>query len=391
MRIAVIGSKGLPPQQGGIEHHCAEIYPRLVAQGHSVDLYARSSYSETYWNKSYDYKGVRVINVPCLKKKGIDAFLTSLISTLMCLPQRYDVIHFHALGPAIFAWLPKLKPGVKVVVTCHGLDWQRSKWNGFARRLIHAGERVAVRCADEFVVVAENLQPYFSNTYRRNTTYIGNGPAGYAESDPDFAFGRSLGLEKNRYFVFLGRLVPEKCVDLLLRAYKSLADRGWKLAIVGGCSDTTTYVQQLNALAEDRKDIVFTGFLEGQHLAEVVSNAGVFVLPSAVEGLPLALLEAMAAKLPIIASDIPVHQQILNDRRGLLFSEGRQASLEEKLQWAIEHPEKMQEMGQRASEYVAVHYNWDKISEQLLALYEKDMATGCQVVGPVAKDSLTAG
>ena len=134
MRIAVIGSKGLPPQQGGIEHHCAEIYPRMVLKGHSVDLYARASYNQKSRSEAYYHRGVKVIPVPCFNQKGVDALTTSMLSSLNCLGRNYDVIHFHALGPSIFAWLPKLLTNAKVVATCHGLDWQRNKWGGFAEK-----------------------------------------------------------------------------------------------------------------------------------------------------------------------------------------------------------------------------------------------------------------
>ena len=370
MRIAVIGAKGIPPQQGGIEHHCAEIYPRLAAKGHAVDLYARASYNKSYPNRTYRYKGVRVINVPCLNKKGLDAFITSLLSTLYCLPRHYDVVHFHAVGPAIFAWLPKLKPRTKVVVTCHGLDWQRNKWSSFASNLIRTGEKVAVNNADELIVVADNLQPYFRTAYNRKTTYIGNGPASYAKSDPTFSFISALGLEPNRYLVFLGRLVPEKNVHSLIQAYLSLKQRGWKLVIVGESSDTQGYVQTLKELAASSKDILFTGFLKGERLAEVMRGAGLFVLPSKVEGQPLALLEAMAEEVPILASNIPIHNKILGEDRGVWFNTDDKASFVKQLQRAIETPEVLRRNALKASNYVKAHHNWNDIVDRHLEIYQ---------------------
>ena len=369
MRIAVIGPKGLPPQQGGIEHHCAEIYPRLASKGHAVDFYARASYNHAYPGRAYRYKGVRVINIPCLDKKGIDALTTSVVATLCCLAKNYDVVHFHAVGPAIFAWLPKFATQTKVIVTCHGLDWQRNKWGSFASSFIRVGEKVAVRFADEVIVVAENLQSYFYDTYGRQTTYICNGPANYAESDPTFSFGRALGLEQDRYLVFLGRLVPEKNVHRLIEAYQALQPEGWKLAIVGGSSDTTGYVRELRDMVAGSDSILFTGFLRGEQLAEIMRGAGVFVLPSAVEGQPLALLEAMAEKIPCIASDIPIHRQVLGGDRGLLFHVDEPASLVAQLRHAIDNPALMEQRALRASRYVKTHHNWDDIVEQHLALY----------------------
>ncbi|NEP55403.1 MAG: glycosyltransferase family 4 protein, partial [Moorea sp. SIO3C2] len=141
VKIAVIGSKGLPPKQGGIEHHCAEIYPRIVAQGHDVDLYARSSYTQMSAQDIYDYEGVRVTSIPSLPFRGLDALLTSALAAIIASTRNYDVIHFHALGPSLFSWIPRLfSPRSKVVVTCHGLDWQRAKWGKLSSFLIRSGE-----------------------------------------------------------------------------------------------------------------------------------------------------------------------------------------------------------------------------------------------------------
>ena len=128
MKIAVIGAKGLPPNQGGIEHYCAEVYPRMVAQGHSVDLYARSSYTQLPAYHKQDFKGVQVISLPCPGLRGFDAFLSSILGVVSCLSKTYDVVHFHALGPSLFTWLPKIASSSKIIVTCQGLDWQRGKW-----------------------------------------------------------------------------------------------------------------------------------------------------------------------------------------------------------------------------------------------------------------------
>lgn len=154
MKIAVIGAKGLPAKQGGIEHHCEEIYPRLVEQGHQVDLFARASYTGASSIESYDHKGVRVISLPCLQKGGMDALLSSALGAIASSNNQYDIIHFHALGPSLFCWLPKLITKSKIVVTCHGLDWQRAKWNKASSKLLQYGERAAVRFADGMIVVS---------------------------------------------------------------------------------------------------------------------------------------------------------------------------------------------------------------------------------------------
>jgi glycosyltransferase involved in cell wall biosynthesis len=372
MRIAVIGAKGLPPKQGGIEHYCAEVYPRMVARGHSVDLFARSSYTDVPAYHKQDFQGVQVISLPWigLKGKGIDAFTSSAFGAISAIGTRYDVIHFHALGPALFSWLPRIASSGKIVVTCQGLDWQRAKWGKLSSRLLRLGESAAVRYAHGLVVVSEELSSYFLRTYGRQTVYIPNAPASYLESDSNFSYGTSLGLKQGRYLLFLGRLVPEKRPDLLLEAFQALKPAGWKLVFAGGASDTRLYVSKLlNKIAKD-SNVVFADELRGSLLAEVVRGAGLFVLPSDVEGLPLAMLEAMREGIPVLASNIPPHQQLVGEKRGVLFQAGDLNSCVQQLDWAIHHSQEMRVMADKAQEYVKLNYSWERITTENIRLYE---------------------
>jgi glycosyltransferase involved in cell wall biosynthesis len=369
MKIAVIGAKGLPPKQGGIEYHCAELYPRMVAQGHTVDLFARSSYVESsVWNRSH-FKGVRVISLPSPKSGGWDAMISSALGAILTTGMQYDIIHFHALGPALFSWVPRLMSPAKVVVTCHGLDWQRAKWGKIAGHSILLGEKAAVACAHEMIVVSESLRSYFSKTYGRDFPYISNAPTAYPPSDHNFNWGTSLELEQKRYIVFLGRLVPEKRPDLLIQAFQAVRNTGWKLVLVGS-HDSSYFHTQLLELAANQPDVIFTGELTGSRLAEIVRGSGMCVLPSDLEGLPMAMLEAMEEGIPIVASDIPPHRQLLSDDRGILFRSGNLNSCIQKLDWAIRHPEVLKMMAQRAQAYVRLNHNWDQIAAASLKLYE---------------------
>ncbi|MEL6158195.1 MAG: glycosyltransferase family 4 protein [Cyanobacteria bacterium J06554_11] len=371
MRIAVIGSKGLPPHQGGIEHHCAEVYPRMVEAGHRVDLYARSSYNHN--GRVRSYKGVNVITVPSIQVKGIDALACSGIATFMALRKDYDIVHFHALGPSLFTLLPKFLSRAKVLTTCHGLDWQRAKWGALSSRVIKTGEQNAVRYADQVVVVSEALQAYFLKQYGLLTKYIENAPVAYTATDAQFCYGQELGISQGKYLLFLGRLVPEKRIDLLLQAFQALQPgnqlQDWKLVLVGDKSDTGPFTSQLLQLADNNPNIIFTGELQGSLLAEIVRNAGLFVLPSDIEGLPLALLEAMQEKIPVVVSDIPVHRQMIGHDRGLIFRAGDLANLQTQLVQAISQPGKMKQMARNAAKYVERHHNWDNITNKYLSLY----------------------
>jgi glycosyltransferase involved in cell wall biosynthesis len=376
VKIAVIGSKGLPPGEGGVEHHCAELYPRIAAAGHLVNLFARSSYTDLSWRDPSEFQGVRVISLPGSRFNGVDALVNSALSTIAASLSRYDIIHFHALGPSLWSWLPRLVTRSKIVVTCHGLDWQRSKWGRFSSLLIRLGELAAVHFAHCIIVVSKDLQCYFWETYGRETTYIGNAPAHYAETDLSFSYGTSLGLDKGRYILFLGRLVPEKCPGLLIAAFQQLQLDGWKLVIAGEIANNSAFTQALLKLAAGRTDIVFAGELQGKPLAEIVQNAGIFMLPSALEGLSLALLEAMREKVPVIASDLPVHQTILGQGRGLLFRTNDLKACMAKLEWAVHHLPQLAVMASKAHAYVEEHHNWGQIIVEHLTIYQHVLASG---------------
>lgn len=367
MKIAVIGAKGLPAKQGGIEHHTQELYSRIVKQGHCVDLFARSSYTDSL--HPYNVQGIRVLPLPSVKLKGVDALLCSALAGIVSSRMNYDIVHFHALGPALFSSLPKFTSFAKVVVTCHGLDWRRSKWDKASSELLRMGEKTAVSCAHKLIVVSEELRSYFKQTYGRETIYIPNAPANFASSDPNFSYGTSLGLEQKRYILFLGRLVPEKRPDLLIEAFQALKPAGWKLVLAGGVSDTNQFASKLVDMTANSTDVVFAGELHGTRLAEIVRGAGLFVLPSELEGLPMAMLEAMQEGIPVIASDIPPHQQLLAEGRGMLFQSGNLDSCVHCLNWAIDNSQKLSPMVKNAQSYVQAKYNWNYIASETLRLY----------------------
>jgi glycosyltransferase involved in cell wall biosynthesis len=370
MKIAVIGAKGLPPHQGGIEHYCAEVFPRIVEQGHSVDLFAQSSYTGAAWRERYNFRGVTVKVLPSLGISGVDTFLGSAMAALVAIRKPYDIIHFHALGPGLFSLIPRLVSQSKVVLTCHGLDWKRAKWGPFSSRVIRLGEKTAVQFAHEIVVVSTDLQVYFKKTYERPTVFISNAPASYIDSDPKFSFTKSLGIQPNQYIVFLGRLVPEKCPDLLIEAFKFLQAKNLKLVLVGGTGGGDAYQSKLYRLAAQHPNIIFTGELLGAQLSEVVRGALLFVLPSNLEGSPLALLEAMRERIPVIASDIAPHCELLQPDRGLLFRRGDCQSLVESLHWALSHADNMALMAKKAQHYTAVHHSWNRVSAETLQVYK---------------------
>ncbi len=366
----MFGHKRIPSREGGVEIVVEELSTRMAALGHSVTCYNRGGHHVS--GARFDtaagdtLAGVTLKTVPTLDKKGLAAVTSSFFAALRAAFSRADVVHIHAEGPAFMCWLPKLF-GKRVVVTVHGLDWQRQKWQrGFGAKYIHLGEKMAVRCADRIIVLSQNVREYFRSTYGRETIWIPNGVS-RQKILPAHAIASEFGLEKDEYILFLGRLVPEKGVHYLIEAFRSL-DTDKKLVIAGGTSDSDDYVDELHALAGEDPRILFTGFVQGQLLRELYSNAYVYVLPSDVEGMPLSLLEAMSYGNCCLISDIPECAEVTGDKAAQ-FRKGDVSDLAQKLTALCGDPDLRESYRETARDYICKTYNWDDVTEKTLELY----------------------
>lgn len=371
LKIAVFGHKRIPSREGGVEMVVWELSKRMARLGHGVTCYDRGgrSVSGEAWEPPCpgELEGIVRKTVPTLDKKGLAAVTSSFFAAVCAAFGKYDVVHIHAEGPAFMCWLPKLL-GKRVVVTVHGLDWQREKWkNGFGSRYIHWGEKMAARFADRIIVLSENVQRYFRDTYGVETLWIPNG-VNRPMPVPAEEIRQRWGLEQGEYILFLGRLVPEKGVHYLIEAFRNVrTDK--KLVIAGGGSDSDDYVQRLMAMAEGDSRIHFTGFVQGRLLEELYSNAYIYVLPSDVEGMPLSLLEAMSYGNCCLVSDIPECTEVVGERTPH-FARGDAAALKDALQVLCDNPQQVRDYQTQASDYICGRYNWDRIVEQTLELYQ---------------------
>lgn len=371
MKIAMIGHKRVPSYEGGIEVVVEELAARMVALGHDVTCYNRSGNhisGKQYTTEQYkEYRGIQIRYVPTIDAKGLAAVTSSFFGCLAAAFRNYDVVHIHAEGPAFFCWIPKLL-GKRVVVTIHGLDWARGKWNGgFASKYILQGEKMAVRFADEIIVLNKSTQEYFLKNYRRQTHYIPNGvnPPNHHEAE---LIRKQYGLKKDSYILYLGRIVPEKCCHLLCEAYEQLhTDK--KLVIAGGSSDSHEYMDALVERFKGNENILFTGFVDGQLRDELYSNAYLFVLPSDLEGMSLCLLEAMSYGNCVLCSDIEESANVV-DEHGLRFQKNDVGSLTDEMRYALEHPNTVKIFKQKASDYVCNRFQWDKVVQATLKLYQ---------------------
>ena len=275
-------------------------------------------------------------------------------------------MHIHAEGPAFFAWLPKLF-GKKIISSVHGLDWEREKWKmGLGSKFIKQGEKNAVKYSDEIIVLSKGVQEYFRQTYGRETRFIPNG-VNRPKIREAKLITEKYGLHRDSYVLFLGRLVPDKGIRYLVNAVKHVQTNK-KLVIAGGSSDTDSFTKELRELAADDERIIFTGFVQGELLEELYSNAYVYTLPSDLEGMPLSLLEAMSYGNCCLVSDIPECADVVEDK-ALLFGKSDEDDLRDKLQVACDCPEKVAEYKKQAADYICEKYNWDEVVKKTTELY----------------------
>ena len=371
VKIAMLGHKSIPSRQGGIEIVVEELAVRMAALGHQVTIYNRSGHhvsgKEFDQKKLREYKGIRMKYVPTIDKKGLAAMSASFFAAVAAAFGKYDVVHFHAEGPCAMLWLPKLF-GKRCIATVHGLDHQRAKWGKFASTYIMLGEKCAVRFADEIIVLSEGVQKYFLDTYGRKTRFIPNGVNRPVLHEAEIIKNK-FGLEKDTYILFLGRLVPEKGLRYLIQAFKQVkTDK--KLVIAGGSSDTDEFAGELWEMAKDDDRIIFTGFVQGQELDELYSNAYVYTLPSDLEGMPLSLLEAMSYGNCCLVSDIDECASVVEDK-ALIFKKSDVNDLKEKLQLACDQPKIVEQMKAEAADFICGKYNWDDVVKETLSLYRK--------------------
>ena len=369
LRIAVFGQKRLS-REGGVEIVVKELCTRMAQQGCQVTCYNRSGHHVS--GAEYDdidntnYEGIQQKYVPTIEKKGLAAVSASAFAALYSAFGKYDVVHIHAEGPAFFSWLPKMF-GKRVVVTIHGVDWQREKWqSGFGSKFIRQGEKNAVKYADEIIVLSKGVQDYFKETYGRETHFIPNG-VNRPQIRKANLITEKFGLKKDSYILFLGRLVPEKGIRYLVEAFKNVkTDK--KLVIAGGSSDTDSFMEELKGLAKDDERILFTGFVQGAMLDELYSNAYIYTLPSDLEGMPLSLLEAMSYGNCCLVSDIPECAEVVEDK-ALIFKKADIQDLQEKLQDACDHPERVDAHKKQAADFICKKYNWDEVVKETMKLY----------------------
>lgn len=370
MKIAMIGHKRIPSREGGVEIVVEELSTRLVKKGHQVDVYNRKGNNVADNNiktkKIKKYKGVNIITIPTINKKGLDALIYSFFASIVASFKKYDCLHYHAEGSCAMLWIPHLFRK-RIVVTIHGLDWQRAKWGGFATKYIKFGEKLAAKYADEIIVLSKGVQKYFKDTYNRDTNFIPNGVNIPEIKEPN-VIKEKYNLNGNDYILFLARIVPEKGLHYLIDAYNQIkTDK--KLVIAGGASHTNDYYKEIQEKVKGNKNIIMTGFVQGKELEELYSNCFLYCLPSDIEGMPISLLEAMSYGKNCLVSDIEENTQVCGEY-GHTFKKGSLEDITKKLKECLK--EKGRKDSTEISNYILKEYNWEDIVKKTEILYVKN-------------------
>ena len=365
-RIAMIGHKRIPSREGGVEIVVKELAVRMVQHGKQVYAYNRKRRGEPILA---EYEGVKLIETGAINKKGLEAFLYSVNATWHAVFGKYDVIHYHAEGPCAMIWLPHLL-GIPTVATIHGLDWQRAKWGGFASWYIRFGERIAVKYADRIIVLSQNVQQYFMDTYGRQTDYIANGIDMMQYREPNL-ITQKLGVKKDEYLLFLGRIVPEKGVHYLLEAFRQI-DTDKKLIIAGASGQTDEYFDEIRVMMKLDSRVMLAGFVQGELLEELYSNCCYYVLPSDVEGMAISLLEAMSFGCNCLVSDIKENTEVVGDY-AYTFKMGDVNDLQKQLENMIKNEGDINTQVRKSAIqlYIREKYSWNTAVNNTLNLYEE--------------------
>jgi len=358
MKIAMFGIKGIPVPAGA-EVVAEEVGSRLVQRGHQVTVYVRSHYTPRTLT---EYKGMRLVHLPSIPTKNLDAITHSFLSALAAMLSDADVVHIHSTGNSIFAFLPRLR-GIKTVVQSHGLDWQRAKWGRFAKWYLRLTDYSTVHFPNAATAVSRKMADYYQRLSGREVVYIPNGVADVERAAPDLI--RRYGLEGDDYLLFAARLVPEKGAHYLIEAYRRLGTSK-KLVIAGDDDYGASYSQGLKAQASDR--IIFPGFAQGALLQEFLSNAYLYVLPSEIEGLSTGLLEAMNYGNCVLTSDIEENLEVVGEA-GLTFQSRSVDDLAAKLQSLIQNEELVRSRRLLSRERARALFDWETITDRVEKLY----------------------
>lgn len=371
LRIALLGTRGIPASYSGFEQCVEQLGKRLVQRGHEVTVYCRSHHI-TYPENSY--LGMRLVKLPTIANKYLDTIIHSFFSSVHALPQRYDIALYFIAGNSPVTWIPRLV-GTKTIINVDGLDWKREKWPTFAKKYIQFSEYLSTRLPNLYLTDSVVVQNYYKDTYGSVPPYIPYGSD--VEIVPPGETLARFGLEAGRYVLFVGRLVPENCAHHLVEAFRNLPT-DLKCVIVGDAPYAEEYIAALKQSAGADPRIVFTGYVFGKGYQELGSNARIFVGTSGVGGTHPALIEAMAFGNCVITHDTAENLETIGDAGFAYNGKAGAADLERVLAHLLADPELVADYAARAKQRADTVYTWDSVTDA----YERLFYTLCNKVPP---------
>lgn len=364
MKIALLGTRGIPASYSGFETCVEQLGQRLAARGHDVTVYCRSHHI-TYDQPTY--KGMRLVKLPTIANKYFDTLVHSFISSVHALPERYDIGLYFIAGNSPVTWIPRLV-GTKTILNVDGLDWKREKWPAFAKAYIQIAEWLATFLPTAYLTDSTVVQGFYRDRFGSEPPYIPYGSD--IELVPPGETLARFGLEPGKYVLFVGRLVPENCAHHLVEAFRGL-DTDMKCVIVGDAPYVDAYKAQLHELAAGDPRVVLTGYVFGKGYHELGTNAHIFVETSGVGGTHPALVEAMAHGSCVIANDTPENLETIGEAGFGYHGREGATSLRPLLARLLTDPPTVEEYRQRAVERARTVYTWDAVTDAYEALFRR--------------------
>lgn len=376
LRIAMVGQKGIPARYGGVETHVENIAVRLAARGHDVTVFCRSRLRDDAGTPHVngDYRGVHLLYRGSVNTKHLDAASHTFFSALeSSCRHHFDVVHLHGIGPAAFAPVAGFF-GRKVVSTFHALDWRQVKWGGRAKALLRRGEAIGARRSDGVIAVSRLMQAHIQSMHGVDAAYIPNGASLPAHAISPAPLSR-WALVPGEYLLTVGRIIADRDVETLLRAFARLRARypRLRLAVVGSETPRTAYSEQLERAAGER--VVFTGDVFGEELEALYAHCVLYVLASRVEGLPITVCEAMAHARPLVLSNIPENAEVGGDA-ARYFPCGDDAALAQQVGTLLEDDAARSALGAAGRARCEAYYNWELIADQVESFYYRVLSDG---------------
>ena len=354
MKVCVIGTRGFPLVEGGVEKHCESLYP-LLDSDIKVKVYRRKAYVKS----DKKYERITFCDLPSTTIKGVETLIHSFLATMHTFVKKPDVVHFHNIGPALFSPIIKLRK-IPIVLTYHSPNYEHKKWGDFAKKLLLFSEKIALKFSDKIVFVNRFQMEKYNKVIREKSVYVPNG-INQMNISPNTDYLQEKGLEKKKYILSVGRITLEKGFDTLIKAYKSADKEGYKLVIAGGVEFENTYMKELQELSKD-ENVIFTGYVYGDNLAQLYTNASLYVLASNNEGFPLVLLEAMKYGLDVLVSDIPATHLVKLDEDDY-FDRGNHEILGQKLSARLKNP--------KIRQYDLSEYDWNKVAKTMSDIFHE--------------------